>query len=319
METYHSNMTRRRVLSLQQEGRIIRQGNQYEEVKIYRYITEGTFDAYSWQVIEHKQQFISQIMTSRSPARSIEDVDLQTLNYAEIKALATSNPLVKEKMELEIRLTELNTMKAAYRNQKYEMEHNLVKVYPKRQAALTARQKNVERDHGLFLEQKVLMGGKFKLNVNGHAYDDPEEAGKAFQKAHYELLGVGQLEKKIAEYCGLDIYVKYDFEAEKRETTIRTKHGSSYKYDFGRSAASAITALDKVDDFFIDQKKEINDAMVKLKKQISDAKQMLDLPFVYEQELKEKTERMESVESALFVENEGANENTEKQRMKLAL
>ncbi len=303
----------------QQEGRIVRQGNQYEEVNIYRYITEGTFDAYSWQVIEQKQQFISQIMTSRSPARSIEDVDLQTLNYAEIKALATSNPLVKEKMELEIRLTELNTMKAAYRNQKYEMEHNLAKVYPKRQAALAARQKNVERDHGLFLEQKVSKGSKFKLNVNGHDYYDPEEAGKAFQKAHYELLGVGQLEKKIAEYCGLDIYVKYDFEAEKRETTIRTKHGSFYKYDFGRSAAAAITALDKVDDFFVDQKKEINDAMVSLEKQISDAKQMLDLPFVYEHELKEKTERMESVDCALFVEDEGANENTEKQRMKLAL
>ena len=302
----------------QQEGRIIRQGNQYEEVKIYRYITEGTFDAYSWQVIEQKQQFISQIMTSRSPARSIEDVDLQTLNYAEIKALATSNPLVKEKMELEIRLTELNTMKAAYRNQKYEMEHNLAKVYPKRQAALTARQKNVERDHGLFLEQKVLMGGKFKLNVNGHAYDDPEEAGKAFQKAHFELLGVGQLEKKIAEYCGLDIYVKYDFEAEKRETTIRTKHGSSYKYDFGRSAASAITALDKVDDFFIDQKIEINNAMVSLEKQVEDASQLLDTPFPYDDELIEKTDRLGKVEIALSEENEGANCNTEEQSIGLA-
>lgn len=294
----------------QQEGRIVRQGNQYEEVNIYRYITEGTFDAYSWQVIEQKQQFISQIMTSRSPARSIEDVDLQTLNYAEIKALATSNPLVKEKMELEIRLTELNTMKAAYRNQKYEMEHNLAKVYPKRHAALAARQKNVERDHGLFLEQKVSMGSKFKLNVNGHNYYDPEEAGKAFQKAHYELLGVGQLEKKIAEYCGLDIYVKYDFEAEKRETTIRTKHGSSYKYDFGRSAAAAITALDKVDDFFIDQKKEITDAMVSLEKQIEDASQLLDIPFGYEVELEEKNERLKEVMIELF-DNEVNNEEIE--------
>ena len=294
----------------QQEGRIVRQGNQYEEVNVYRYITEGTFDAYSWQVIEQKQQFISQIMTSRSPARSIEDVDLQTLNYAEIKALATSNPLVKEKMELEIRLTELNTMKAAYRNQKYEMEHNLAKVYPKRQAALTARQKNIERDHGLFLEQKVSMGSKFKLNVNGHDYFNPEEAGKAFQKAHYELLGVGQLEKKIAEYCGLDIYVKYDFEAEKREMTIRTKHGSFYKYDFGRSAAAAITALDKVDDFFVDQKKEINDAMVSLEKQIEDASQLLDTPFGYEEELEEKNERLKEVMIELF-DNEVNNKEIE--------
>lgn len=294
----------------QQEGRIVRQGNQYEEVNIYRYITEGTFDAYSWQIIEQKQQFISQIMTSRSPARSIEDVDLQTLNYAEIKALATSNPLVKEKMELEIRLTELNTMKAAYRNQKYEMEHNLAKVYPKRQAALSARQKNIERDHDLFLKQKVSMGSKFKLNVNGHDYYDSEEAGKAFQKAHYELLSVGQLEKKIAEYCGLDIYVKYDFEAKKRETMIRTKHGSSYKYDFGRSAAAAITALDKIDDFFIDQKKEITDAMVSLEKQIEDASQLLDIPFGYEVELEEKNERLKEVMIELF-DNEVNNEEIE--------
>lgn len=294
----------------QQEGRIVRQGNQYEEVNIYRYITEGTFDAYSWQVIEQKQQFISQIMTSRSPARSIEDVDLQTLNYAEIKALATSNPLVKEKMELEIRLTELNTMKAAYRNQKYEMEHNLAKVYPKRQADLSARQKNIERDHDLFLKQKVSMGSKFKLNVNGHDYYDSEEVGKAFQKAHYELLSVGQLEKKIAEYCGLDIYVKYDFEAKKRETMIRTKHGSSYKYDFGRSAAAAITALDKIDDFFIDQKKEITDAMVSLEKQIEDASQLLDIPFGYEVELEEKNERLKEVMIELF-DNEVNNEEIE--------
>ena len=174
------------------------------------------------------------------------------------------------------------------------------KVYPKRQAALTARQKNIERDHGLFLEQKVSMGSKFKLNVNGHDYFNLEEAGKAFQKAHYELLGVGQLEKKIAEYCGLDIYVKYDFEAEKREMTIRTKHGSFYKYDFGRSAAAAITALDKVDDFFVDQKKEINDAMVSLEKQIEDASQLLDTPFGYEEELEEKNERLKEVMIELF-------------------
>ena len=121
---------------------------------------------------------------------------------------------------------------------------------------------------------------------------------------------MGQLEKKIAEYCGLDIYVKYDFEAEKRETTIRTKYGSSYKYDFGRSAAAAITALDKVDDFFIDQKKEINDAMVSLEKQIEDASQLLDTPFGYEEELEEKNERLKEVMIELF-DNEVNNKEIE--------
>ena len=107
METYHSNMARRWVLSLQQEGRILRQGNRNDTVHIYRYVTEGTFDSYSWQVIENKQKFISQIMTSKSPVRSCEDVDEAALTYAEVKALATGNPYIKEKMDLDIRVSRL--------------------------------------------------------------------------------------------------------------------------------------------------------------------------------------------------------------------
>lgn len=205
-------------------------------------------------------------------------------------------------MELEIRLTELNTMKASYKNQKYEMEHNLAKVYPKRQANLKALQNRVERDHGLYLEEKNRMGDAFKLNVDGHDYFNIEEAGKAFQKAHYELLGVGQMERKIAEFCGLDIYVNYDFNTEKRKTTIRT-NGSSYEYNFGRSADSAIKALETIDDFFVDQKKEIENEQNSIEKQIVNASQLLETPFEYDDEIREKTDRLEEVEVALSEEN----------------
>ena len=115
----------------QQEGRILRQGNRNRKVKIFRYVTEGTFDAYSWQLIENKQKFISQIMTSKSPVRSCEDVDESALSYAEVKALATGNPYIKEKMDLDIQVSRLRLLKANYTSQKYRMEDNIVQHYPR--------------------------------------------------------------------------------------------------------------------------------------------------------------------------------------------
>ena len=116
METYHSNMARRWVLSLQREGRIIRQGNHNKKVHIFRYVTESTFDSYMWQLIENKQKFISQIMTSKAPVRSCEDVDEAALSYAEVKALATGNPAVKEKMALDVDVAKLKLLKANHMN-----------------------------------------------------------------------------------------------------------------------------------------------------------------------------------------------------------
>lgn len=114
----------------QQEGRILRQGNQNDKVKIFRYVTEGTFDSYSWQLIENKQKFIGQIMTSKSPVRSCEDVDEAALSYAEVKALATGNPYIKEKMDLDIQVSKLKLMKANHTSQKYRLEDNITQHYP---------------------------------------------------------------------------------------------------------------------------------------------------------------------------------------------
>lgn len=130
LETYHSNMARRWVLSLQQEGRILRQGNQNDKVKIFRYVTENTFDAYMWQILENKQKFISQIMTSKSPVRACEDVDDTALSYAEIKALATGNPYIKEKMDLDVQVSKLKLLKANHTSQIYRLESDIAKEFP---------------------------------------------------------------------------------------------------------------------------------------------------------------------------------------------
>ena len=114
----------------QQEGRILRQGNQNEKVKIFRYVTEGTFDSYSWQLIENKQKFVGQIMTSKSPVRSCDDIDEAALSYAEVKALATGNPHIKEKMDLDIQVSRLKLMKSNHMSQKYRLEDNITRIYP---------------------------------------------------------------------------------------------------------------------------------------------------------------------------------------------
>ncbi len=130
METYHSNMARRWVLSLQREGRIIRQGNENKEVEVYRYMTEATFDAYLYQTIENKQKFISQIMTSKSPVRSCQDMDEVTLSYAEVKALSAGNPLIKEKMALDIEVSKLKMLKSAHENSLYKLQNEVTTHLP---------------------------------------------------------------------------------------------------------------------------------------------------------------------------------------------
>lgn len=139
MENCHSNAVSRWVLSLQQEGRILRQGNQNKKVKIFRYVTENSFDAYLWQILENKQKFISQIMTSKSPVRACKDVDDTALNYAEVKALATGNPYIKEKMFLDMEVSKLKLMRANYNSQKYRLEEQIVRSYPAQIKALKER------------------------------------------------------------------------------------------------------------------------------------------------------------------------------------
>jgi hypothetical protein len=140
-------MTRRWVLSLQRNGRIIRQGNENPEVDIFTYVTKGTFDSYLFQLVENKQKFISQVMTSKSPARSAEDVDESVLNYAQIKALAAGNPLIKEKMDLDIEVSRLRTVFAAYQENKRDLQGKISKTYPEKIQILTERISGLEKGY----------------------------------------------------------------------------------------------------------------------------------------------------------------------------
>ena len=166
----------------QQEGRILRQGNRNRKVKIFRYVTEGTFDAYSWQLIENKQKFISQIMTSKSPVRSCEDVDESALSYAEVKALATGNPYIKEKMDLDIQVSRLRLLKANYTSQKYRMEDNIVQHYPRQIVMVKELIEKLEQDIALYEQNAATSKDKFHMQVGSGVYDTRKDAGNAIIK-----------------------------------------------------------------------------------------------------------------------------------------
>lgn len=151
----------------QQEGRILRQGNQNEKVKIFRYVTEGTFDSYSWQLIENKQKFVGQIMTSKSPVRSCDDIDEAALSYAEVKALATGNPHIKEKMDLDIQVSRLKLMKSNHMSQKYRLEDNITRVYPQQIAFLEERIQGFQHDIAQYNKNLTANAQHFCMNVDG--------------------------------------------------------------------------------------------------------------------------------------------------------
>lgn len=173
-------MARRWVLSLQRAGRIVRQGNENKEVNIYRYITENTFDAYLWQTIENKQKFISQIMTSKTPVRVAEDVDESSLNYAEIKALATGNPKIKKKMDLDNEVTKLKMLEANYKSNRYRLEDKISKTYPEEIARLEKQIEAVKSD----IDNAEPLGigeNKFtSITLNGDVITDKKIAGESY-------------------------------------------------------------------------------------------------------------------------------------------
>ena len=168
----------------------MRQGNLNPKVKIFRYVTEGTFDSYSWQLIENKQKFIGQIMTSKSPVRSCEDVDEAALSYAEVKALATGNPYIKEKMDLDIQVSKLKLMKANHTSQKYRLEDNITKHYPQQIAIFKERINGFTSDMQKYEQNKPLDKEQFAIIIGGKAYTDKKEAGIAIIAMCKEIKGI---------------------------------------------------------------------------------------------------------------------------------
>lgn len=306
METYHSNMARRCVLSLQQEGRILRQGNQNEKVKIFRYVTENTFDAYMWQILENKQKFISQIMTSKSPVRACEDVDDAALSYAEIKALATGNPYIREKMDLDIQVSKLKLMKANHTSQKYRLETDIAKNYPVQIAAQKEQIAGLRADREAvkpILEEKEK--DNFSMMIGGKTYTDRKEAGTAILAACAGLKAV-KSNGQIGEFHGFSLNASYDSFYQTYKLTI--KRQCSYQIEIGKDVlgnlqriSNALTGIEK-------RLTEAEQKMENLLSQLATAQEEVEKPFPKEAELTEKMERLAELNSLLNMDEKGTSE-----------
>ena len=286
----------------QQEGRILRQGNQNDTVSIFRYVTEGTFDSYSWQVIENKQKFISQIMTSKSPVRSCEDVDEAALTYAEVKALATGNPYIKEKMDLDIQVSKLKLMKANHTSQIYRLEDNIAKHYPKQIETLKERihgfEADIETAHKNMPEDKE----SFVMKVGSRTYYDKKEAGTALIALCKQMNAMGQT-VPVGEYAGFAMKVTFD--SFNRKFVMSLKGEISHNLEIGSDALGNITRINNVLE---NMDKELAEARTKLENvshQLETAKIEVQKPFPAEQELKEKMERLAALDALLNMDEKG--------------
>ena len=286
----------------QQEGRILRQGNRNDTVSIFRYVTEGTFDSYSWQVIENKQKFISQIMTSKSPVRSCEDVDEAALTYAEVKALATGNPYIKEKMDLDIQVSRLKLMKANHTSQIYRLEDNIAKNYPKQIEVLQERIRGFQTDMETVRKNLPADKDNFSMKVGNRIFTDKKEAGTAILAMCQEMDSLQQT-VEIGEYAGMRMKVAFD--SSNRKFVISLKGELSHNFELGSDAFGNITRLYNVLDGMAGELSEAETKLNNVTHQLETAKLEVQKPFPAEEELKEKMERLAELDALLNMDEKG--------------
>ena len=284
----------------QREGRIIRQGNENPEVDIYSYVTEGTFDAYLYQLVESKQKFISQIMTSKSPVRSAEDVDEQALSYAEIKALASGNPMIKEKMDLDIEVSKLKLLKANHLSQKYALEDAISKGFPKQIAEMHARIAGYGADIAAVKENTHPNADGFSpLTLAGITYADKKEAGAALLTMCQNMLSPEA--KQVGFYRGLTLELAFDtFAREYRLTMIgQLRHTVTLGIDvFGN-----LQRMDNALEGLPIKEQACREQLSNLQTQLETAKVEVQKPFPREAELNTKTARLEELNALLNMDN----------------
>ena len=289
----------------QQEGRILRQGNQNQKVKIFRYVTENTFDAYMWQILENKQKFISQIMTSKSPVRACEDVDDAALSYAEIKALATGNPYIKEKMDLDIQVSKLKLMKANHTSQKYRLETDIAKNYPMQITAAKERLEGLKADAQAV--KPLLENGKeeFSMTIGGKAYTDRKEAGTALIAACAGLKAV-KTSGQVGEFYGFQMSAEFDSFNQKYMLTL--KRQCSYKIEVGKDTLGNLQRISNALSGIERKVAETQQKLETLQQQLETAKEEVAKPFEKEQELAEKSERLAELNALLNMDEKGPAE-----------
>ena len=286
----------------QQEGRILRQGNQNDKVKIFRYVTENTFDSYMWQILENKQKFISQIMTSKSPVRACEDVDDTALSYAEIKALATGNEYIKEKMDLDVQVSKLKLLKANHTSQIYRLESDIAKRYPVQITALK------EKIAGMRVDADVVKGidlqdnDHFAMTVGGKLYTDKKEAGVALLSAASGLKSVKSA-GQIGEYHGFALSSEYNFLSNTYTMTIKGK--CSYKIEFGKDTLSNIQRIHNALSAIGKKLADTEQNLETVQQQLKTAQEEVQKPFPKEAELSEKMERLAELNAMLNMDEKG--------------
>ena len=286
----------------QQEGRILRQGNRNPKVKIFRYVTENTFDSYSWQLIENKQKFIGQIMTSKSPVRSCEDVDEAALSYAEVKALATGNPYIKEKMDLDIQVSKLKLMKANHTSQKYRLEDNIAKHYPQQITILKERISGLQAD--IQTAKTNLPADKefFSMRVGNKVYTDKKEAGTALVEMCKEIKSVNA-PAVIGEYAGFKMAVSFD--SFNHKFVMNIKGQLSHNLEIGVDPLGNISRINHALEAMTKELAEASTKLENVERQLETAKVEVTKPFAQEAELSEKLDRLSALNALLNMDEKG--------------
>ena len=287
----------------QRRGRMVRQGNENAKVDLYRYVTEGTFDAYLYQMLENKQKFISQIMTSKSPVRSCQDLDEVSLSYAEIKALSAGNPLIKEKMDLDIEVGKLKMLKASHQNSLYDLQDKVMTDIPYKIKFSENLISNIEKDIKAYSERPIVLDDKGKpafpsIELFGKVYTDKDEAGKALIEACRQAARADITRNvEVGSYQGFKLKIGYE---PMNKVYVATLSGAAeYKTELGGSESGNFTRLDNTLNSMEDKLTAAKQQLERLNNQLEEAKAQLDTPFPHEQELQEKSQRLDELTKLL--------------------
>ena len=283
----------------QRSGRIIRQGNQNKEVHIYRYVTESTFDAYLWQTVENKQKFISQIMTSKSPVRSCDDVDETALSYAEIKALCAGDERIKEKMDLDVDVARLKLMKANHQSQQFRLEDNLLKTFPEQIRQNEGFIEGFTADLKTLSEHPHPEDGFAGMEVKGDFLTDKDNAGAAILEAFKDAKGMEPV--PIGSYRGFAMSLTVeDFG---RDFVLTLKGKMNHRVTLGKDARGNLVRIDNALNAIPDRMQAVQDKLSTLREQVETAKAELGKPFPQEEELRTKSARLAELNAELNIDD----------------
>ena len=284
----------------QRNGRIIRQGNQNKQVYVYNYVTESTFDAYLYQTLENKQKFISQIMTSKSPMRSCDDIDEQALSYAEIKALCAGDPRIREKMDLDVQVAKLKVLRGDFQNQKYRLEDKLLKTFPEEIQKQKTRIAALQQDSQIAAAHPQDKENFCGMTIKGMVYDDKKAAGERLLLARQEMPSADMM--LLGTYRGFELNIRFDSFKNEHQAVLRAE--LSYPVSLGDDARGNITRLDNAIDNFADRIADAENALQNLEQQKQAAEVEVAKPFAQEEELAEKSARLAELNALLNIDRD---------------